>query len=137
MQIRQTIAAPAFDKFYLEGPWTASGIHPDLHHMKAPDLGLPHCHPWSFRSLIIRGSYVEEVYAPDGSTTLVTHNQGDSFVIAAEHIHRIVELPEGEAWTFIVPEGPVGRTWGYWRWKDGQAFKKDHNGRRWRPVAAE
>jgi hypothetical protein len=44
----------------IQTPWFGVYLH-DIYH---PDVGAPHNHPWSFISIVLRGSYFEHVY-PD------------------------------------------------------------------------
>lgn len=82
------------------------------------DRGDPHDHPFSFRSVIISGGYIEEVFHPSGWSELVRHEPGDSFVIEPDHIHRIVELLDGLCETLIFPLGPKEREPGFYRITD-------------------
>jgi hypothetical protein len=70
-----------------------------------------HDHPFSFHSIILHGSYEEEVlHYPRSNyyrTGIVSHSKGDSFYIRANHVHRIIGLPEGEVWSLILPEEKV------------------------------
>jgi hypothetical protein len=84
-----------------------------LHHLTAPDKGLPHDHPVAFTSTILVGGYRENVYHPvaDGyRMELVERLPGNTHDIAADCIHQIVELPEGECWSLCLA-GPVVREW--------------------------
>ena len=60
----------------------------------------PHDHPWSFETEILAGGYVEEVFnvLPGGGwrSELVHRCPGTIHQIPAEHVHRIVELPQNE-----------------------------------------
>jgi hypothetical protein len=99
MHLNHEPMSPVFDKWHLDGaPFPAV-----LHRFSEPDMGPPHDHPWSFRSIVLHGGYVEQVFQLDGTSELVRHEVGDSFHIPAGHIHRIVELPAGECWTLILP----------------------------------
>lgn len=102
-----------FTKYHLnregEEPWP---FRPVLHQFTTPDLGDPHDHPWDFETYVRRGSYIEEVYTlhDDGSWSmrLQTRERGCVYRVTAEHIHRIVALPQGECWT-DVEYGPTRR----------------------------
>lgn len=101
LHIREERMSGAFLKFHLEGPWP---FHPVMHRFDAPDHGDAHDHPWAFRSIILHGGYVEEVFdLTTGRSEFIHRKPGDSFVNAADHVHRIVDLPEGECWTMILP----------------------------------
>lgn len=105
MHIDREVMGPHFTKFHIRGEWP---FHPVFHRFSATDGGLPHCHPWSFRTFIISGGYVEEIYNLETGFVEERFNKpGDSLFIPATHIHRIIELPEGECWTLILPQpGP-------------------------------
>lgn len=101
--IREERMSDAFVKFYLEGPWP---FHPVMHRFDAPDFGDPHDHPWAFKSFILHGGYVEEVFDLEtGKVERFHRRPGDAIFNEAGHVHRIVELPEGECWTLILPHG--------------------------------
>ncbi len=74
-------------------------FRPMINHFTAPDIGGPHDHPWGFTSLILEGSLKAVVYKieEDGSWSkeVTEYKKGDCYSITAEHIHEIVELPEG------------------------------------------
>ena len=116
MEIREERMAPHLLKVHLGG----RGV---VHYMTAPDHGDPHDHPWPFVSTILTGGYIEEVFAHDGTSELVHRRPGDRFTIGAGHIHRIVELPEGECLTFIIP-GEAERKPGFYQWRDGVMWSR-------------
>jgi hypothetical protein len=105
---------PGFTKWHLnqagEQPWP---FRPVLHHFTTPDVGEPHDHPWDFTTTVLRGAYVEEVWTKELCTGAwlaqrFLRGVGDRVFVNAEHIHRIVELPEGECWT-LCEYGPCRR----------------------------
>ena len=94
---------PGLTKWHLnqagQHPWP---FRPVLHHFTTADVGEAfHDHPWHFTSIVLRGSYFEEearIWA-DGSHSIFKpklRRLGDRFEVQASHIHRIVELPEGD-----------------------------------------
>jgi hypothetical protein len=93
----------------------------------------PHDHPWSFETTIIDGGYVEEVFHLDAGggwhSELVHRHPGTSYRVIADHIHRIVELPEGECWT-LVSSGLHERETRFWRFGDAVWSRAWHE-RRW------
>lgn len=92
----------------------------------------PHDHPWSFETEILAGGYVEEVFhmTPDGWHSELVHRlPGTIHQIPAEHIHRIVELPQCECWT-VVRAGPNERGTRFWRFGD-DISSRAWNRRRW------
>lgn len=80
-----------------------------LHHIRAVDTGLPHCHPCRMDSYRFQ-SYVERLFFPGGRTEEVLREAGSSHTIEPDCIHLLVGLPEGEAWTLVFA-GPVVREW--------------------------
>ena len=93
-----------------------------------PDVGHPHDHPWTFRSEIIFGGYVEEVYDPATGARQVFHRRpGDSFMVPATKVHKIIDYPEGNALTRIWPEEGEQK-WGFWRWENGFPERRDFDG---------
>lgn len=121
LDLRHEPMSPVFDKWHVGGmPFAAV-----FHRFTEPDRGDPHDHPWPFRSTVLHGGYVEEVYdLASGSIRHVHRRPGDSFVIEPDHVHRIVELPLGECWTLIQPEGSKVREPGFYQWRDGVAFHR-------------
>lgn len=98
-----------FTKFHINGlPFPAV-----IHHFTGSDKGLPHDHPWGFLSFVLSGGYIERIYQRTGSFHDVHRRPGDTFRIAATHIHEIIELPQGECWTLVLPQ-PWERHGGFW-----------------------
>ena len=96
-----------------------------IHWFSAPDNGDPHDHKqWGFWSTVIHGSYVEEHYLLDGSCERIHRKTGDRFYVDPDHIHRIVELPEGECFTMIEPDPHTGQDSGFYIWRDGVALTR-------------
>lgn len=106
-----------------------------LHRFTAPDHGDPHDHPFSADSLIISGGYIEEVYSLDGTMTVEHRKPGETVHVAADKIHRIIELPEGDCLTLFVP-GPHERKSGFYRWEDGKAMHRFHDQSDFTPIKA-
>lgn len=133
--IRVERMSPAFVKFHLDDGRV-------LHRFTRPEPdACPHDHPWRFETTILSGGYVEEVFTfrPDGSWQCerIERPPGSHHHISADHIHRIVALPNGEAWT-IVRSGPSERKTLFWRF--GHIVqRRAWNARRWslyRPPVA-
>ena len=120
----------AFDKWHVGG----LPVPAVFHRFTAPDLGDPHDHPWSFRSIILFGGYIEQCFAPDGSSVDIERRVGDSFHIDANHVHRITNLPYGQCWTLILPEPSPSKISGFYRWENGQRFHRFWNERNWRVI---
>lgn len=93
-----------------------------LHRFRADEPRAdPHDHPWSFETEIIAGGYVEEVFyvEPSGRwrSERVSRDAGTVHQVSAEHIHRIINLPEGECWT-VVRAGAHERETRFWQFTD-------------------
>lgn len=119
----------AFTKFHLSDGRA-------LHRFKGEERHAdPHDHPWAFETEILDGGYVEEVFHVDpvgGWRSEIVHRSPfTSHHIEAGHIHRIVELPQGECWT-LVRAGHHEREVRFWRFGDG-IVSREWNERRWEP----
>lgn len=102
-------------------------------HELGVDHGPHHDHPWPFTSFVVSGRYVEEVLDPaTGSTHLVEHNEGESFRIAAGHVHRVVEVAPDTV-TLILPGHPERKP-GFYRWEDGKAMHRFCDQDEFRPL---
>lgn len=90
------------------------------HRFVASDDPTPHSHPWNFASIILRGSYFEEI--PDSPTR--RRRRGDIAFRRASHIHRVrlLRRPDGteQPCTTVIITGPWIRPWGFWC--DNQRF---------------
>ncbi len=80
-----------------------------------------HDHPYSFVSHVLRGSYVECVYTPAENglwaSETIHRRAGTVHRVEATHIHEIIELPDGECWTVILPEAKVREPL-FWKFDD-------------------
>lgn len=90
-----------------------------LHHILAEDPGRDHHdHPWPFRSVILRGWYLEQrVRSETPSIHLVKHvrrEAGDTYHMPRGEFHRIVQVADGGAWTLFITWG-ARRGWGFKR----------------------
>jgi hypothetical protein len=131
LDFRAEPMGPHFTKHHIGGmPFPAV-----IHHFCAVDLGDPHDHPAKARSVILAGGYCEEVFDPaTGASERIWRRPGDSFVMEAAHVHRLVELPEGEAWTLYTPLGPKVQEPGFYEWREGAPWRRAWNGD-WQPVS--
>lgn len=114
MLIRSERMSDTFMKYHIDGlPFPMV-----LHHFTAPDHGDPHDHPWAFVSTILRGGYTEEIFDLDtGKSRTESRLPGQSFMIEAEHVHRIVRLHLDECWTAVLPLPGPTRTSGFYRFQ--------------------
>lgn len=96
-----------FMKFHLNGLPFSSVIH----HFNSLAGENAHDHPFSFVSHVLSGGYVEKVYHinEDGSWTseIVERLPGTVHRVEANHIHEIIDLPEGECYTLIIPSPKI------------------------------
>ena len=103
-------------------------FHTVLHHFTGKDKGNPHSHPWNFTSYILAGSYVEKRYIihPDGnwSSTLIHRTTEAVHKVTADTVHEIVELPEGECWTVVVPTSPQPQPWHFWQFDETGIYRR-------------
>lgn len=103
-----------------------------LHKFTAPDGGDPHDHPFDIHVTVIEGGYTEERYDPQtGHATIITHERGESFTIPATAIHRIVRLHGDEPCQTLATYGPHVQEVSFWRWRDGQAYRRQHDQQDW------
>ena len=114
-----------------------------IHRIVRPDADRdPHNHPWDFWSLVLKGSYIEDIYHgvythrgrlefPAESITRVARKFGALDWRPAEHMHRIDKLPDGDAWTLVVVKRRTDHKWGFWTprgwvyWKEYITAKQD------------
>jgi hypothetical protein len=93
-----------------------------LHRIHGPDEDHdPHDHPWPFGSLILSGSYTEEVWAPAWGDRRVLHGQVGELSrrkrwswhwMPTDRAHKITET-EGLLWTLVIT-GRRTHEWGFW-----------------------
>ncbi len=121
MQLRHERMNAGFEKWHVEG----LPIGCSFHSFTLPDDGDPHDHPWAFSSHILSGSYVEDVYALDGTVVRFRRCAGTVHQVPATRIHRIVQLPQGPCLT-LVRAGPWEREPRFWRF-DGEARSRQWN----------
>ena len=87
-------------------PWFPWSIR--IHHIKRPDMDRDlHDHPWSARTIILHGWYVEERLFTErtlirGQTSLIKHN----------HFHRIDRVSPGGVFTLFIT-GKKVNSWGF------------------------
>ena len=119
----------AFEKWHVPGLDRPASFH----RFTQPDRGDPHDHPWSFTTHILSGGYDEEVFSigPNNSWRSEVHHRapGTAHTVSARHIHRIVHLPEGEAWTLVLA-GPHERTSRFWRFRQRGIWSRAWHQRR-------
>lgn len=128
MNIRKEQMNEHFTKFHIEG----LGFQATIHRFSTVDpYPFPHDHPYNFTTYILKGSYIEEVYNiyPDKTgfdKTTIVHKAQTCSYISANHIHKIISLPEGECVTIIVPEKGINVPGFYNFTPNGIFYRKWH-----------
>lgn len=136
--MKTEVIRPGFTKHHLN-PTGKKGwsFRPVLHHFTSPDPedAHYHCHPFDIDVHVTKGPYLEEICTPiDGTSWRVERvfrEHGARFIIGAETIHRLIELPEGESWTFC-QYGPRRRRERSWRLEGGRVQYRLFGKSEWR-----
>ena len=116
------ILSRAFEKFHVHGlPFAAS-----FNHFTEPDTGDPHDHPFNFVTHIIKGSYIERVYDLRGIYSSHKRVAGTAHYVSHDNIHQIIDLPEGECYSLMIPE-PKIREPRFWKFENGRAYSRQWN----------
>jgi hypothetical protein len=105
----------------LKTPWFSIYIHG----IYAPDQDKHlHNHPWDYKSLVLKGSYIEETN--NGVNLLkfgsVTSRNGEDY-------HKIKTLLTNSVYTLFIVS-PAKRTWGYQvdgKWMHNEEYRKLKN----------
>ena len=100
------------DRWGLECRWFGVFVH----HIAGPDPGVDlHDHPWPFVSLVVRGSYLEEVADARNprSTTLFGRGRWSVHRMPLTRAHRITLAKQG-TWTLVL-RGRKQRSWGFYQ----------------------
>jgi hypothetical protein len=105
----------------LKTPWFSIYIHG----IYAPDQDKHlHNHPWDYKSLVLKGSYIEE-------TTVGTNilSPGTFTSRSGESYHKIKKLLTKSVYTLFIVT-PVKRVWGYQvdgKWMHNEEYRKLKN----------
>lgn len=103
---------PYLLRWYLIPPNRYCNIY--RHRFVRSDEPTPHSHPWHFLSIILRGSYFEEL--PGGHRD--RRRRGHIALRRATHRHRVVLAtgPDGveQPCVSLIITGPWIRPWGFW-----------------------
>lgn len=79
-----------------------------LHHILAEDPAREeHNHPWPFRTIILRGWYLEQ-----RAGRYAVREAGDSYRMGRDEFHRIVQVADGGTWTMFITWG-ARHGWGF------------------------
>jgi hypothetical protein len=98
-------------------PWIKDcGLY--LHRIDKPDGDRhPHCHPYTFGSLVLWGGYRQEIWLPDGTVKIDWRRPGHFAVMPRDHYHRITELTDGQpCYTLFFAGEPLWNADGSHRW---------------------
>jgi len=134
IRIRRERMNAVFTKHHLKGlPFDVV-----IHHFSEKDQNEHlHDHPFSFTTHILKGSYIEKVYEifEDGTYNFSIHHrkEGSSHFVAANTVHEIIELPDGECFTVIIPNKKE-QEHSFYKLENGKVFKRQWNRRKFRPV---
>lgn len=80
-----------------------------VHHILRPDADEDlHDHPWNWRTVILRGWYIEE----DEFGELHHRGTGETVARQAHQLHRITEVSPGGVWTLFIMGRKLNR-WGF------------------------
>lgn len=98
-----------YDSERHETRWSWCPISVRVHHIVRPDRDRHlHDHPWNFRTVVLRGHYVEErenrCYFVRGAGTTASLQFGS--------FHRIAQVSPGGVWTLFIT-GRYRGTWGF------------------------
>lgn len=118
------IMSNEFTKYHLKGlPFDAV-----MHRFTDAKDEVAHDHPFDFRSTVLHGGYIEGIYTinEDGSWSYIRkeRKKGDSFLVKASTIHKILYLTAKECYTIIQPEPKVQDSSFFKFNKDGIMVKK-------------
>jgi hypothetical protein len=110
-----------------------------LHHFTAATDELFHDHPWSFRTTILSGGYVEVVakLTDDGKLALTTVKRlpGTTHEVQAGTIHKLCGLLKGDCWTIIEP-GRHERKSGFYKADEAGVWHRFWDQRKWSLMVA-
>jgi hypothetical protein len=107
---------PYLDRLRLiETPWFAVF----LHHIHRPDKDPdPHDHPWAFWSLVLAGTYYEQIWPDKRKPGNYRYRNRIRFSLrglSRKSAHLIRSI-EGPLWTLVVTGRSGGtESWGFWR----------------------
>lgn len=102
--------APEYADELAQMPSEVENIY--LHGYHRGDADEPHDHPWPNASLVVRGWYVENIYALDGRLLgSVTRRAGDIVLRSATSVHAILETSPDCLSLFATL--PKQRDWGF------------------------
>lgn len=85
-----------------------------IHHIQRADLDRHlHSHPWPWRSIILRGWYVEERFTKQGNRIGHMRESGYTGAMGCRDYHRIKCVPLGGVWTMFITYRRWAKGWGF------------------------
>lgn len=83
-----------------------------------------HCHPWSFLSIMLHGSYWEETF--DRNHTAHKKYKAPAFLWRPLiWKHKLWLRKNTHVWTFII-RGEAKRNWGFWKTNEGPMIPNEN-----------
>lgn len=112
-EIRSKTGELHFQRYrILETPWFNIYLH---YIAKSDEDRDPHNHPWSFRSLILRGGYAEWIWEGDETKLLVdrrVYRPGSVAVSLSQKLYHKIVLDK-PTWTLVLTGRRHEKPWGY------------------------
>jgi hypothetical protein len=85
-----------------------------FHHIKREDQGRDlHNHPFWFRSIIIKGWYLEDRLLPNGKIVTNSYGEGSVNVCDANTYHEITYVSKGGCLTLVIHGRKLPQSWGF------------------------
>lgn len=115
---RQPIYREGTDQIYLDRTIIIRCMFGSImfHKIYLTDADCMHDHPWSFRTLILKGGYWEQTpcnYTQDGQKEK-WYGAGSFLYRPADWIHRLRVKEDGKATWTLVFTSTKKRSWGFW-----------------------
>lgn len=114
----------------LKTPWFEVYIHKI--YKKDEDDHL-HDHPWNIFTMILWGSYMEEVLSKNKQTTFYRlRTFGNCGYRSIKRFHKIQEVVKGPVTTLAIVGRRKHDPWGYWTengWVDHVTYRKNKHGK--------
>jgi hypothetical protein len=134
LSIKAENLSRVFKKHHIHGlPFSAS-----FNEFSAPDTGDPHDHPFDFITHILHGGYTERTYTIDHQGKVIINDierkPGTSHYVKATDIHQIIDLTAGHCITLMIPQSGHVRATCFYRFIDGNAYRRVWNKRKFMPV---
>jgi len=111
-----------------------------LHRIMGPDLSRDmHSHPFNFRTIILRGWYIQEYPGEHwpgqkNSINVVKMLPGMQSICKYGDFHRITQVSQGGCWTLFIMWGGKRHDWGFMT-KNGFVHARDYKDKNGHGVA--